>query len=246
MTKKPNPSKLRGPGRLTAAETALLESRLLDSAESVFVEQGYARATMEEIAQRAGAGRKTLYVRYANKAEVLTAVVNRLLDAATKPNPQQLQTRSLEGDARSQLLRIARKLANLSEAPHVAGINRLIFAEALQTPELASLFLELHARATDDVRTNLETLRDQGALPKLSNSRLAAVIFIEMTASLPRLRALLGTPLSRKETNDLTAAAVDIFLHGCGWGEESVGPREAAQRSRPAPAGGKRNSSAKS
>jgi hypothetical protein len=45
---------------------------------------------------------------------------------------------------------------------------------------------------------------------------LAAVIFIEMVASLPRLRALLGAPLNRKETNDLTAAAVEIFLHGCG------------------------------
>jgi hypothetical protein len=35
---------------------------------------------------------------------------------------------------------------------------------------------------------------------------------------MPRLRALLGAPLSRKETNELTVAAVEIFLHGCGKG----------------------------
>ncbi len=215
MTKKVE-MRSRGPGRLTAAETAVLETRLLDCAEGVFVERGYARSTMEEIARRAGAGRKTLYARYANKAEVLTAVVNRLLDAATEPHRKEASAKPVPRDARALLLQIARELASLSEAPHVAGINRLIFAEALQAPDLARLFLDLHSRAADDVRTDLEHLRDQGALPRLPNSRLAAVIFIEMTASIPRLRALLGAPLSRKETNALTAAAVDIFLRGCG------------------------------
>lgn len=86
----------------------------------------------------------------------------------------------------------------------------------MQSPDLARLFLDLHARAAEDVLINLESLRDSGGLPRLPNSRLAAVIFIEMAASMPRLRALLGAPLSRKETNDLTAAAVEIFLHGCG------------------------------
>ena len=216
MTKKQAKAKRKGPGRLTAEETAQLETRLLDAAQAVFVAQGYAGATMDAIAKAAGATRKTLYARYANKAEVLTAVVNRLLDAATAPHQQEVRAKPAGREARALLLQIARELAYLSEAPHVAGINRLILAEALQAPDLARLFLDLYARATDDVQTNLERLRDEGALPRLPNSRLAAVIFIEMAASLPRLRALLGAPLGRKETNDLTAAAVEIFLHGCG------------------------------
>lgn len=202
----------RGPGRLTAAETALLEDRLLQSAEEVFVEQGYARATMERIAQGAGVGRKTLYARYANKSEVLAAVVNRMLDAAMTQNER--HPARGRGDAKSQLLRMGRNLANLSESPHVAGINRLIFAEALQEPNLSALFLQLHERATSDIQAKLEELHEQGALPRLSDSRMAAMIFIEMTASLPRLRALLGMPLNRKETNDLTEIAVSIFLQG--------------------------------
>lgn len=205
----------RGPGRLSVAETALLQDRLLDAAERVFVEQGYARATVDAIARAAGASRKTVYARYANKAEVLTAVVNRLLDAALAPHQQEMRARPATREPRALLLQIARELASLSEAPHVAGINRLVFAEALQAPDLARLFLDLHARAADDVRASLESLRDEGSLPRLPNSRLAAVIFIEMAASLPRLRALLGAPLSRKEAGELTAAAVDIFLHGC-------------------------------
>jgi AcrR family transcriptional regulator len=216
LTKKRASTKPRGPGRLSAEETAQLDARFLDVAEAVFVEQGYARATMDEIAKRAGATRRTLYARYANKGEVLTAVVNRLLDAAMAPHQREAPAKRAGREARALLLQIARELATLSAEPRAAGINRLIFAEAMQSPDLARQFQDLHARAADDVKANLELLRDEGALPRLPNSRLAAVIFIEMVASLPRLRALLGAPLNRKETNDLTAAAVEIFLHGCG------------------------------
>lgn len=214
MTEKQSTRRARGPGRLTARETALLHDRLLEAAEAVFVEQGYGRATMEQIAQRAGVGRKTLYARYTNKAEVLEAVVNRLMDGAMAPAPKRASP--LRGDARSHLLSLARGLASLSVSPHVAGINRLIFGEALQSPTLAALFFQLHKRAADEVQAKLEELQEQGALPELSNSRAAAAIFIEMAASLPRLRALMGTPLTRKETHELTEVAVDIFLHGCG------------------------------
>ncbi|MBT1155562.1 TetR/AcrR family transcriptional regulator [Aminobacter anthyllidis] len=215
MTKK-STTKPRGPGRMSAEQTSELDSRFLDVAETLFVEQGYARITMDEIARSAGATRRTLYARYANKAEVLTAVVNRLLDTAMAPHHEETPTKPRSREPRSQLLQIARELAFISADARAAGINRLIFAEAMQTPDLARQFLDLHARATDDVKANLESLYDEGALPRLPNSRLAAVIFIEMAASMPRLRALLGAPLTRKETNDLTATAVDIFLHGCG------------------------------
>ncbi len=143
-------------------------------------------------------------------------MVNRLLDAAIAPHQAVTRARRAGREPRALLLQIAHELAHLSEAPHVAGINRLVFAEAPQAPDLARLFLDLHARAADDVGANLELLRDEGSLPRLPNSRLAAVIFIEMVASMPRLRALLGARLSLQETNELTAAAVEIFLHGCG------------------------------
>lgn len=207
----------RGPGRPSAREAEQLPERLLEAAQAVFLEQGYWRTTMDAIARAAGVTRKTLYARFAGKTEVLTAVVNRLLDAAlpaqeagSRPRPPPTH------DARRVLVALARELATLSATPQVAGLNRLIFAEACQSPDLARLFLDLHARATGNVGAALEALRDGGALPLLPRTDLAAVLFIEMVASLPRLRALLHAPLSRRETDELTAAAVDLFLRGCG------------------------------
>ena len=210
-----HPSK--GPGRLSAEDTARLSGRLLDAAQSVFIERGYARSTMDAIARAAGASRKTLYARYANKTEMLTAVVNRLVDAALVPHEADLTAAPAKQDPRALLLEIAHELSSLSAAPHIAGLNRLIMAEAVQDPGVLRLFIDLHERAIANVVRSLEVLKDEGRLTHLPAPRLAAMLFIEMAASVPRLRALLGQPLPRKETEALITMAVDLFLRGCGY-----------------------------
>src|SRR5215468_478285 len=67
----------RGPGRLSAEQVEELPNRLLDAAFELFIERGFADATMDDIAKRAGASTKTLYSRFANKMEILQAVVER-------------------------------------------------------------------------------------------------------------------------------------------------------------------------
>ena len=80
MARKKTTKARGGPGRLSAEDAALLPDRLLDAALELFNERTYAEATMEQIARRAGASTKTLYARYADKAEVVEAVVNRIVE----------------------------------------------------------------------------------------------------------------------------------------------------------------------
>ena len=207
----------KGPGRLSAEDTALLGGRLLDAAQSVFIEMGYARSTMDAIAKAAGASRKTLYARYANKAEVLTAVVNRLLDTALAPHESEPAQPLTERDPRVLLFQIAHEISGLSSLPQVAGLNRLIMSEAVQVPELAQLFIDLHERAIANVGRSLDALRNEGRLSHLPPTHLAAMLFIEMIDSVPRIRALLGKPLSKKENEALLNTAVELFLRGCGY-----------------------------
>jgi TetR/AcrR family transcriptional repressor of mexJK operon len=203
-----------GPGRLAAADAALLPEQLLDAAQAVFVETGYARATMDAIARAAGTTRKTLYARYANKAEVLTAVVNRLLDRAVPPLVASTQP---AGTPHAQLRSLGRQLALLSAAPEVAGLNRLMLAEAAQVPELGRLFIDLHARATHAVLARLRALLAEGHLRKApANLEAAAALFIEMNCSLPRLAAMLGRPMTARQLTTQVDLAVELFLAGCG------------------------------
>lgn len=217
MAKTTKTRKRRHTGRLPAAEAAQIPERLLDAATALFTKAGYARTSMEAIARRAGASSKTIYSRFSSKEEVLQAVVKRLFDRAMSGDSGLGNATATSADPRAYLLEVGRDLANLSRASATAGLNRLIMAEAFQVPELARLFIELHERARAMVREPLERWRAAGTLPDVADLDTAAVIFVEMVASLPRLRALLGKPLRQEEVDLLVASAVDLFLRGCGY-----------------------------
>src|SRR5215470_14598008 len=100
MAKKKPVKSRGGPGRLSAEDAAKLPDRLLDAALEVFNERSFADTTMEQIARRAGASTKTLYARYSDKAEVVEAVVNRIVErtlaahaAAASLDPRQIDPR---------------------------------------------------------------------------------------------------------------------------------------------------------
>lgn len=204
----------RGPGRLSAEDAARLPDRLLDAAQTVFIEQGYARATIDAIARAAGASRKTIYARYAGKDEVLTAVFQRLLDGVVPGEPAEATPAAATGDARSVLLRQGRALASAQMAWVTAGLSRLI-AESYQFPEVARLALQVQDRAVDGVRRTLEQLGEAGHLRRLDDSARTARIFVEMTMGVQRRNALLGLPTPRRESDALVETAVDLFLEGC-------------------------------
>jgi TetR/AcrR family transcriptional regulator, mexJK operon transcriptional repressor len=210
-------TKAKGPGRLSAEETAKLEERLLDAAEAVFLEQGYERATIDAVAKAAGITRKTLYARYANKEEIFQAAVRRLLDAGV--SYPRVEARGREDKPRALLLRLAKDLIELLETPQMVRIYRLIFAEGDQMPELARMSAELYDREAETVVAVLEALRATGRFPSMPPPRMAAVMFIELVSSTARLRALAGpgAKLARAQAERYVAAAVDFFLIGCGY-----------------------------
>lgn len=53
-------------------------ARVLDAATEVFSRYGFARTTMQDIAEQAGMSRPALYLDYANKDSIFTAVVRRM------------------------------------------------------------------------------------------------------------------------------------------------------------------------
>src|SRR5262245_47968402 len=84
----------RGAGRLSAEESAKVGDRLLDAAQALFIEKGFANTTMDDIARGAGSSTQTIYTRFASKTEMLEAVARRVVEttvsahqAATSTDP---------------------------------------------------------------------------------------------------------------------------------------------------------------
>ena len=83
------------PGRPTGARAAAREQAILDAALSLVMEVGYDRLSMDALAERAHAGKATIYRRWSGKAEVVAeAVRRRKCDDFAAP----ADTGSLRGD----------------------------------------------------------------------------------------------------------------------------------------------------
>ena len=64
-------------GRMRAAQREFTRSRLIDAAIEIFAERGYAKATVDEIADRAGATRATFYLHFKAKSDMISELMDR-------------------------------------------------------------------------------------------------------------------------------------------------------------------------
>lgn len=103
-----------------AARNPESHEAILEAAEAILTEQGYAGFSIEAVARRAKAGKPTIYRWWPSKAHLLLDVYTRLKD--TMPEPD---TGTLEGDLRAFLTNL---LAFLAGAP--GGVFRSLLAEA--------------------------------------------------------------------------------------------------------------------
>src|SRR3569833_665290 len=75
------PLPLKRAGRPPRAVAAQLSEQILVAAEALFLDQGYGATTIEQVAGRIGATKRTIYVRFNDKAGLFHAVEKRVLDA---------------------------------------------------------------------------------------------------------------------------------------------------------------------
>jgi AcrR family transcriptional regulator len=201
-----------------------VNDRLLDAAFALFSKEGYGGTTMERIAREAGASTKTLYSRYGNKLDMLTAVIDRIIArslahhaAETSLDPKNLEPQTF-------LKSFGREVISQNQGTAL-GLNRLICAEGHRYPEVARFFSQHMGPAVDLIRRALEQWRGDGLLPQLEDAQMSAVVLSTAMVDRPRLHAIVGDPLSPREIDAHLDAAVTMFLRGCGYRPEQPKPR---------------------
>jgi TetR/AcrR family transcriptional regulator len=113
-------------------------AELLAAALDLFVEKGFAATRAEEVAQRAGVSKGTLFLYFSSKEELFKAVVRKNLSARYAEWAVELDnyTGSSAELLRYCLLTWWEKVG----ATKVAGIPKLMMSEAGNFPELASFY----------------------------------------------------------------------------------------------------------
>ncbi|MBS2534726.1 TetR/AcrR family transcriptional regulator [Catenulispora sp. NF23] len=121
----------RQPGR--DRRSAAKHAAILDAATAVFLREGYARASVDAIAQEAGVGKQTVYGHFGDKQQLFLAVVEHV-HAASPFDPADLIADT--GDPLADLTAAATWIVRGVSSPRVAALHRLTIAELTHHPEL--------------------------------------------------------------------------------------------------------------
>jgi AcrR family transcriptional regulator len=186
---------------------------LINAATRVFLREGYGLASIDKVAAEAGVSTRTIYERYKNKADLLGAVISRLVDRMSTV----LATADLNRlEPRTALALIADTISSRARDPDAAALFRIVATEAHRFPELALKMRENNKRCFDTVVANY--LRAQVARGELTlaDSDRAATLFLQMICAELHESLLFGgeAAVARLDCKSHVEHVIDIFLLG--------------------------------
>lgn len=154
-------SRARSPGRPTRKEAEALRKGVLDAALDVFVANGFAAASMEGIARKAGVAKLTLYRHFETKEDLFVEVVRR----ARLGVRNRLGILDDQGLPLEQVLRdVIHRLYDGYTHPDYLAVMRLAIAEATRFPKLGRAMLDDSRFVGAPLVQYLQKLKDAGRI----------------------------------------------------------------------------------
>ena len=169
-------------------QAARTRARILDAAADLFAERGYARTTVQDLAEHAGVARDTVHAVFGSKARILTALIDvRLVPDGAVANVTETpaaQAIKDEVDPRKQLERFATWIAGLSTRLRPA-FEILRTASAVE-PEMAAVFAEMDRFRLKNMQTYVRWFAARGPL-RVSTKRAAEIIWALSSPDVARM-----------------------------------------------------------
>jgi len=188
---------------------------IVDAAREVFMERGYAGASMDAIAAAAGVSKPTVYNHFADKQQLFAQMLSDTIDELTQSFYEQVVDQPKNVDVRDYLRDLARLLLKAVMQPQNLRLRRLVIAEAGRFPELGRMYEEKAPdRAIAAVTEALKRLAKSGAL-QIEDPALAATHFAWLVVSVPLNHAMFSGDdrgLRRNQVEQHADNAVRIFL----------------------------------
>jgi TetR/AcrR family transcriptional repressor of mexJK operon len=190
---------------------------ILAAARDVFTTQGYQGTSMDAVAAKAGASKRTVYQYFADKDVLFAAAVLETVDRGYeyfKPRAEALA--EVGGDRLEDALVVhARLVLSGIMTPEILRMRRLVIAEAERFPDLGrEYYRRSWVRTLAVLAESFATLACRGLLT-LTDPERAAYLFVYLVVSIPLNRAsFLGdtATYTDRELDELATEAVRIFL----------------------------------
>src|SRR5271166_2656723 len=138
MTQFDNPADTptHKPGRPRRGTEPERMDALIHAATKIFLKEGYGLASIDKIASEAGISTRTIYERFKNKGELMSAVITRLIDRDMQSIAELEELDLMEPE--QALTLIGRTVASRLADPESAALFRIIATESQRFPELTA------------------------------------------------------------------------------------------------------------
>ncbi len=200
-------------GRPRRGTESARSAALLGAATRVFLREGYGLASIDKVAGEAGVSTRTIYERFKNKADLLAAVITRLVD---RDMAMVMATAELDRlDPKDALMTIAQTITSRARDPEAAALFRIVATEAFRFPELAAKMRDGSKRWEGIIADYLRGQVERETL-HLADPGRAAALFLQMVCAELHECVLFGRAEAMAQidfTPHLTHA-IDIFLYG--------------------------------
>ncbi len=188
---------------------------ILEVARAVFLELGYERASMAEIAARVGGSKATLYGYFSCKEALFVAITQQLAERYVVPALARLEE-STDEDVRSALQRFGEQFLAFAAGPEAIATNRVILSEAARSDSGRVFFDSGPKRANEALARYLSGAMNRGQLRKADASVAASHFFALLIhgETWENYFVRESPVLTRPRNKRIVERALDTFLNG--------------------------------
>ncbi|MGE0410220.1 MAG: TetR/AcrR family transcriptional regulator [Amphiplicatus sp.] len=185
------------------------EEAIFEAARAAFLEKGYA-ASIDEIAERAGVVKQTIYARFKSKEDLFADVIRAGAEEFLAP----LFATDGDRSIRTILTTIGERYHRMMLEPKRVKLARLIISEAAKFPDLAQRYYEVGPDYVSRRLADYIAEASRRGLLKVDDPALAASQLLGMIKGNEHLGALLGVESAENESRRRrrVAAAIDAFM----------------------------------
>ncbi len=193
---------------------------IIDAARELFLQQGFAGTSMDDVAARAQVSKQTVYKQFVDKRQLFTALISAdiaQVEGAQHPLVDAMpETDDLERDLRA----FARRHLTDVMQPPLLRMRRILIGEAERFPDLADAWYENGPVRSCRIFARWFEALDRRGLLEVDDAWMAAQHFNWLVLSIPLNKAMasnVDTPLFTKDELDHYAdSGVRTFLAAYG------------------------------
>ena len=204
----------------SATPMSLKRKDIIDAATRIFLRDGFAGASVNEIAVVADVSKRTLYKYFRSKTELFSAVI---ADRSETYQSMFAARTNTHEDPRDVLIEYARNYVQMALSPEALDLRRIVLAESQRFPVLAREFYTVGARRSAEILVDYLRKLDASGILNVPDPEVTADQFSALCMGSLRSRAYFNPRLkaNTRMINRWITSAVDLFLKGCGYWEEN-------------------------